>query len=210
MRTTKPGWISKTTWGFIKLQKQITDVPPSDPCTRTRAQLKRYIQQQLHKDRMKFFDEEEAAVEQAAANQQSKEGFQMLQKWYKQRSGVCLAMSHQRLTTVANTWAELYKVKQHNMPLFNLEGTLAESFLVDNSDLSVEEIRSAAKKLKARKCPGANSFRSDTMKKWANGVDGSEDLSRFLKLCALCQKIYGSSASTHEGGNSHVASERKQ
>jgi Reverse transcriptase (RNA-dependent DNA polymerase)/Endonuclease/Exonuclease/phosphatase family len=190
MRTTKPGWISETTWGLIKLRKKISDAPPSDPRTRTRAQLKRYIRRQLHKDRMKFFDDEAAAIEHATANQQPKEGFQLLQKWYKRRSGVRLAMSHQKLTTVANTWAELYKAKQLNAPLFNLEGTLAESFLVDDSELSVEEIRSAAKKLKAGKCPGVNSFRSDTMKKWANGDDGSEDHSRFLKLCALCQKIY--------------------
>jgi hypothetical protein len=107
MRTTKPGWISDMTWGLIKLQKQITDVPPSDPHTHTHAQLKCYIWRQLHKDWMKFFNEEAAEIKQAVANQQSKEGFQLIQKWYRRHSGVHLTMSHQRLTTVANTWSEL-------------------------------------------------------------------------------------------------------
>jgi hypothetical protein len=60
---------------------------------------------------MKYFDQEAAAIKEAMHNNHSKEGFQLLQKWYKQHSVVKLLMSHQWLTTVANTWEELYKWK---------------------------------------------------------------------------------------------------
>jgi hypothetical protein len=83
-------------------------------------------------------------------------------------------MSHQRLTTIANTWTKLYKRKDHTTQLFNLEGTLAE-FTINDSKLSVEEICVAAKALKAGKCPGPISFHAETMKKSANGKDGSAD-----------------------------------
>jgi hypothetical protein len=74
--------------------------------------------------------------------------------------------------------------------LFNLEATLAESFIVDDNKLLVEEIHIAVKALKTGKCPGPNAFRLETMKKWESGEPRSVDHTRFLQLCSLCWRIY--------------------
>jgi hypothetical protein len=62
----------------------------------------------LKQDRMQRYNDEARLIEEAMAQNDSKAGFQHMQKWYKKKSGVQLPMSHQRLTTVSTKYTALY------------------------------------------------------------------------------------------------------
>jgi hypothetical protein len=103
---------------------------------------------------MEYFEAEAQAIETAMANDKSsKSGFQALQKWYKQKSGVHLPMSHQKLKTVSDTWEALYRQEQLAKPMFNLSASLDQKFKVMDGPLTSDELRAAAKQMKTGKAP---------------------------------------------------------
>jgi hypothetical protein len=101
----------------------------------------------LKKDRMQRYDDKEQIIEEAMAWDDSKAGFQHMQKWYKKKSG----MSHQRLTTVSTKYTALYAAQQPTKPMFSLETSIAQQFEVADDPLTNDEIRTAAKRMKSGK-----------------------------------------------------------
>jgi hypothetical protein len=187
-RKARPSWISDATWALIRARQSGSNGTNSDP-DRSRR-LKRAIRRMLKEDRMKRIDTEAALIEAAIEGNRTKEGFQMLSKWYKRTSGVQLPMSHQRLSNVSTEYTALYAARPPSKPMFSLEESIAQHFEVLDSPLTNDEIKAAAKRMKTGKAPGPNRFRGDTIRRWANAEDGTSDAACFDKLAGLCQRIY--------------------
>jgi exonuclease III len=188
IRKARPSWISEATWALIRARQAGGNGNDTDRPRR----LKRAIRRMLKADRMKRFDAEASLIEAAIEGNRTKEGFQMLSKWYKRAAGVQLPMSHQRLSTVSTEYTALYAAHTPTKPMFSLEESISKNFEVADGPLSSDEIRAAAKRMKAGKAPGPNRFRSDTVRRWAHAEEGTTDAACFDKLAGLCQKIYAS------------------
>jgi hypothetical protein len=155
------------------------------------SKLKREIRHQLKRDQMEYFEAEAQAIETAMANDKSsKSGFQALQKWYKQKSGVHLPMSHQKLKTVSDTWEALYRQEQLAKPMFNLSASLDQKFKVMDGPLTSDVLRAAAKQMKTGKVPGPSKFRPETIKQWTIAPVGMTDAGCFDQLLLMCKKIF--------------------
>jgi hypothetical protein len=89
-KEARPSWISDATWALIK-SRQATNSGNVGGAERKRR-LKRSIKRMLKLDRMKRYDDEARLIEEAMAQNDSKAGFQHMQKWYKKKSGVQLPM----------------------------------------------------------------------------------------------------------------------
>jgi exonuclease III len=191
---TKPGWIKEDTWKLIRLKRDIALAAThltGDERKERNSKLKREIRRRLKKDRMEYFEAEAQAIENAMANDKSsKSGFQMLQKWYKRKSGVRLPMSHQKLKTVSDTWEALYREQQLTKPMFDLSASTDLKFKVLDSPLTEGELRAAAKRMKTGKAPGPSQFRSDTIKRWASAPQGTTDAGCFDELVTMCRKVF--------------------
>jgi hypothetical protein len=148
------------------------------------------IKHMLKQDRMQRYNDEARLIEEAMAQNDSKAGFQHMQKWYKKKLGVQLPMSHQRLTTVSTKYTTLYAAQQPNKPMFSLETSIAQQFEVVDEPLTDEEIRAVAKRMKSGKAPGPSRFRGDTIKRWARADEGTSDATCFEKLASLCKRIF--------------------
>jgi exonuclease III len=186
--SARPSWISDSTWALIKL-RQATNSGNVGWAEHKRL-LKRTIKRMLKHDRMQWYDDEAKLIEEAMAQNDSKAGFQLMQKWCKKKSGVQLPMSHRRHTTVSTKYTALYAAQQPTKPMFSLKTSIAQQFEVVDEPLTSDEIRAAAKRMKSGKVPGPSRFRGDTIKRWALADEGTSDTTCFEKLASLCEHIF--------------------
>jgi hypothetical protein len=127
----KPGWISVETWKCIQLRNFESHKQASESKVWQKSQLKHHIHHLLKLDRMRQMDEVAELIEKVMAGKDSKMGFQVLQKWYKRKSGMRMPMSHQQLSKVSDEWMELYRSKTMSKP----EASLALNFEVRDEPL---------------------------------------------------------------------------
>jgi len=154
--------------------------------------MKQQICHALKRDRQLSFDEEEAKLKKLwRMTAQQRQGFKFFKSGTStNQSGINLPMSPQRLSNVAETYNDLYDEKQPKLEMFDLSASKVQHFEVMDGQLTSEEIRAAAKKLKSGKAPGMNKLHQDMVKQWSNAVEGSEDAGKFDKVATKCKEIF--------------------
>jgi exonuclease III len=190
LRKAKPSWISEEAWNAIRLRNNVVREHLDPNNNRRKRQLKRHIRRLLKRDRLKKMDDDAKLIEETMGNNCTKEGFQILQKWYKRRAGVRLPMSRRVLTNVATEWSNLYSEKVLAKPMFPLDASMDLNFVIPDDPLTVQEIRTAAKRMKRNKAPGTSQFRADTIIGWARADPSTTEADCFNRLASLCQKIF--------------------
>jgi hypothetical protein len=92
------------------------DLPDLRGATDQLTHLKQQIQHHLKRDQRQSFDNEARLIKDTMMNNDisAKNGFQLLQKWYKQQCSVKLPMSHSKLEMVATSYEEPKKQKTAN------------------------------------------------------------------------------------------------
>jgi hypothetical protein len=144
--------------------------------------MKWQLKQLLRKDRQQSFNNEASLIEAAmGSNSSAKAGFQLLQKWYKRRCRVSLLMLWRRLNDVAEEHQALYSIKTPPGDMFPLEATKAKNFEVLDLQLTNDELRAAAMRLKTGKAPGPNQFCQDTVWDWAKGEFGTKSATNWAE-----------------------------
>jgi endonuclease/exonuclease/phosphatase family metal-dependent hydrolase len=193
-RKQQPGWISDDTWKCIQLKNCVYHDQPSETRMRRKSQLKRHIRRLLKRDRMKRMEEEAELIEQAMAGNDTKMGFQALQKWHKRRGGVKLPMSHKQLTRVSDEWTELYGWRTMPRPMFSLDASIAMHFEVRDDALTNDELRQAGKRMKKGKQGRVNFNPTQSGNgQWANQGQKMQSASRNYPICA---RKYSSTATS--------------
>lgn len=170
-RQTRRPWISTKTWNIVDGKQEL--YRNKNACTNFSSKVKtihRSLRRSISQDRKTRIIVAGNEIANALESREYKKSWMLLRGWYKNMGLKPSKPTSTNMRTTVQKYQKLYQQKQLDVPCPDL--TCLRNYDVEDGDITMAEMDTAAKGLRIGKAPGPSGLRTDTIASWRADYHG--------------------------------------